>query len=97
MEPLPPTDVRKTIRDIAEFGEVILTQHASDQMKVRNYSMSDVLTILKNGEIVNTEQLASCCKYTIQGEDVDGEGGAVVTVIQDHRSLVIITVLGGIA
>ncbi len=97
MDPYPKDDVQTLIRHIVRQGEVILTSHAKEQMKNRNYDLSDVRYILKTGEVVRMEQSEKGqFKYVVKGEDLEGEPGAVVTAIINKQTLVVVTVLGGV-
>lgn len=95
-EELDNQDAIQLIREIVEFGTVVLSGHAKERMAERGYTMHDVEHILLRGEIARKEfnPEANNWKYTIKGEALDGEGGGVVTAIIRRDALILITVLG---
>jgi hypothetical protein len=66
-------------------------------MAERNYTIGDVLHILKNGKILKFNKKGDD-KYhcEVHGEDLEGYSGAVITIIVKNTRLVILTVLGGV-
>lgn len=94
---LSKKDVESFIRDIVETGKVlIISKHAKQRMKERNYTIQDVQFILTHGHAQSSEfnDFAKNWKYTFEGNDLDGDTGSVVIAIANHYSAVIITVLG---
>lgn len=96
-EELDNKEVLKFIREIVEFGTVIQSGHAKEQMTDRGYTMHDVEHILCYGKVSKKEfnHKTGHWKYIIKGEALDGEKGAVVTAIIRRDTLILITVLGG--
>jgi hypothetical protein len=100
--PFRPSDklddrqVLEIINDIIKFGDIVYGSHTKQQMLRRGYSLKDVECILLHGRIVQREFDGDRrnWKYTIQGEDLEGDPGAVVAAIIASRTLFLITVLG---
>jgi len=82
------------IRDILENGIVSLSTHARARMRSRHFNMHDVRHILKTGDIQSKEfnDLDSTWKYRIEGSDIDGEAGVVITAIISSARQVVVTV-----
>ncbi len=89
-------DAHKIIRSIIESGlQVIIPGHARGRMEKRGYTTQDVLHILLNGKMTKQKfhDNSSSWRYTVSGVDLDGNDGAVVTVVISNTKLVVITVL----
>lgn len=96
MDELPGLKLRQLINDILQNGYVIPSSHARTQMDSRNYSMSDVRHIIKNGTYVGADLRDGKYGYTFEGPDIDGHSGIVVVGIDETLcKLIIITVKGG--
>ena len=90
-------DAHRIIKDIIDQGyQVAWSGHARDRMIKRSYTTHDVLHILRNGKITKQEyhEATQSWRYIVRGDDLDGDEGAVVTVIISKVKLVIITTLG---
>jgi len=77
-------------------GSLSFTKHAKKQMGPRGYTLQDVVYILETGKILEIEPKPSGqwhCK--VEGYDLDGDRGGVITAIIDENHLLVITVLGG--
>jgi hypothetical protein len=60
-----------------------------------NFSVQDLVAILLNGEVHEPpghDEKAGDLKYKVVGETIDGGPATVVVVINDHRSLSVVTV-----
>ncbi len=93
---LSETDLKQMIRKIlGSDGMLYYTRHAEDRMTERGYNYRDVTYILEKGDLINTEYNDSAAnwKYTIHGDDLDGDSGTVVIAIIKQREGVVITVL----
>ena len=93
---LSETDLKTAIRKIlGADGMLYYTGHAEIQMQKRGYNYRDVTYILEKGALVNTEynDKAGNWKYTIRGDDLDGDSGAIVVAIVKQREGLVITVL----
>lgn len=79
---------------ISSKGEVVISQHAKGRMAERGFLMQDVLHILKTGDLTRQElhEPSNSWRHTIQGNDLDGDSGTVVTVIIHQARLVVVTV-----
>lgn len=82
------------ICEIKLRGFVHLSNHAEERMLDRGFTMRDVLNILEYGTIASKEynENAKNWKYTIKGQDIDGEEGVAVTAIISSSTQVVITV-----
>lgn len=82
------------IRDILENGIVSLSVYARARMRSRHFDMQDVRHILKTGDIQGKEfnKLDQTWKYRIEGPDIEGEAGVVITAIISSDRQVIVTV-----
>ena len=87
---------QRIIRLVASgCGTITWSRHAIDRMKERNYTPDDVLHIMRTGKITKREynKRAGNWKYTVHGNDLDGDEGGTVTAILNETEIVIITVL----
>ncbi len=90
-------DAHRIIKDIINCGHLIAwSNHAKERMLQRNYTSHDVLHILLNGNITKQEyhEATESWRYTIRGDDLEGDEGGVVTVVISKVKLVVITTLG---
>jgi len=94
---LDDIQAKQIVREIVRLGDIIYGCHAKERMIERGYTIRDVVYILKNGEIIKKEFNQDCqnWKYTFQSEDLDGISGTAVTAILDHRTIFLVTLLGG--
>jgi len=95
-EPLGPDKATKLIRDIVRYGTVELTRHCrKESMPERGISFQDLLAVLQNGEVKETPTFNieyRQFRYRVEGTTIDGDNAIAVTVIINHRSIVVITV-----
>ena len=93
---LDDIQVIEIVREISRFGDIIYSSHVKQRMLERGYTNRDIIYILKHGRIIKKEfnQDRQNWRYTFQCEDIDGTPGAVVTAILDHRTILLVTVLG---
>ena len=83
---------------LSSGGFVIYSKHFKKKMADRGYKSQDVEYILKFGRLIKAEFSEShnnWC-YTLKGATVDGDDGAVVTVVISERKILMITALGGV-
>lgn len=87
-------DAMVLILYILENWQVIIRPHAKMRMSQRGYSDQDVLHVLETGLIKNKEfdSTRGSWKYRVEGEDIDGDDGVVITAIVSSSQQVIITV-----
>ncbi len=76
-------------------GTIIITGHAKERMQERGYSLRDVVHIISNGSLVNSEfnEPMENWKYKFEGIDLEDTAGGVVFSIASQNTCVIITVL----
>ena len=77
-------------------GSLSFTKHAKKQMGSRGYTTQDVVYILETGIIMEIRLETNGqwhCK--VEGYDLDGDRGVVITAIINENHLLVITVLGG--
>ncbi|MBU1744959.1 MAG: DUF4258 domain-containing protein [Proteobacteria bacterium] len=77
-------------------GSLSFTNHAKKQMGARGYTTQDVVYILETGKIMEIRLETNGqwhCK--VDGYDLDGDRGVVITAIINENHLLVITVLGG--
>ncbi len=88
-------EVLKLIRDIIESGTIIYSNHVKKQMAKRGYQSLDVTYILTEGKVEskNFDEEKQNWVYKIEGKDLDGDSGGVVTAIITRWRIEIITVL----
>jgi ribulose bisphosphate carboxylase small subunit len=97
MDDLTDKEVSDIIKETLEYGYVIPSSHAKDQMFKRGYSIADVRYILESGTIIKKELTNDQRCYTFKGNDLDGHPGEVVISLNaGGRKMVIITVKGGV-
>lgn len=94
VQELEPEQALELIRHIINDGEVIYSSHARERMIERNFTISDILLILQKGKLAEKqyEENKKNWKYTIQGADIDGDEGTIVTAIISNRKQLIVTV-----
>lgn len=90
---LPPDEALKIIRDILRDGSVLPIPHAKERMVERNCDMQDVRRILKTGAISKKEDVKGRCRYSIEGDNLDGETRVVVIEVHRRGNIRIITVI----
>jgi len=99
MHELNPEAVATLIRDILadrHRGAVSFTKHAREQMVQRGYTAQDVIHILGDGMVMAQDLKPNGQLHCrVEGQDLDGDRGIVVTAILDESRLLVITVLGG--
>jgi len=97
MEGITAKELETRIREILENGTIRYTFHVKEKMAERKYSIEDVLHILKNGNVLDNfvDQGNEEYHCEVRGEDLDGEKGAVITIVIKTTKLKIVTVLGG--
>jgi len=85
----------KIIKEILDAGAVFYSNHAKKRMRERGYDNHDVIFVLSNGSIIEKKFDArnSNWIYKIEGYDVDGDAGVVLTAIIGKWEIEIITVL----
>lgn len=91
---LSDADVKEIVNDIKRHGSVSFSGHAEERMLERNLTVQDILFILENGLLTNSEynDRAGNWKYRFEGTDIEGVEGVVITAIVSSSSQVIITV-----
>ncbi len=96
MESITANELKARIKEILDYGNVIFSNHVNTQMVQRNYSIADVLHILRVGEIINIQdQGMEQYKCKIHGEDLEGALGTVIAIVIKNYKIFIVTVLGG--
>jgi hypothetical protein len=97
MDDLADKDVYGLVHETLEYGFVIPSRHAKEQMEARHYSMADVRNILKRGSISKREVDDDRRCYSFQGNDLEGHPGEIVIELNaGARKMVIVTVKGGV-
>jgi hypothetical protein len=88
------------VKDLIDYiwssgGTIIPSRHAKERMVERGYSLRDIMHIISNGSLVESEfnNLMENWKYRFEGEDLDDTTGGVVVSIARHYKCIIITVL----
>lgn len=76
-------------------GIIIISKHAKERMKERGYSFRDIMHIISNGSLIETEFNGSIknWKYKFEGDDLENTAGGVVVAINSQYKCIIITVL----
>jgi hypothetical protein len=87
--------LKEIIAAIIADGRVIISSHAKQRMIERGYSLQDVFYILEEGALAASlyDESRRNWRYTFEGEDLDGDSGTVVAVIEESLKCIIITVL----
>lgn len=92
---LSPQEATSKIREIVRFGETILTSHIRMRMKQRGYNAEDLDLIFSEGEVIKIPEWSSEYdewKYTVEGNDIEGEKASVIVAIVNHRAIKCITI-----
>ena len=94
-EELTDKEALKIISDIVDYGNVRFTDHVEGQMKKRGYNAQDVQYILTSGHITqkNFNDKRNNWEYRVEGTDLDGDVGKLITAVIAINRLYIITVL----
>ncbi|MBP9999423.1 MAG: DUF4258 domain-containing protein [Proteobacteria bacterium] len=93
---LSPTDATNKIREIAmDSDNIIITNHTIERMQERDFSMRDLLELLRNGYVdqepeYNAEKQEY--KYKI-ARVVDTRTAAAITIIMKNEKLLVITIM----
>ena len=96
MDNITAEEIEARIREIVDYGKIRFSDHVRERMEERQYSLRDVIHILKNGKIVKfSQEKTEEYKCEVHGEDLDGNQGAVITIVIKNVKMVIVTVLGG--
>lgn len=99
MDDLSPESALILIREILanrSSGTLSFTKHAKKQMGPRGYTLQDVVYILETGKIRRIELKPNGQWHCeVEGYDLEGDRGVVITAIIDKNHLLVITVLGG--
>lgn len=85
------------ILNILENGSLIYSNHSKKRMRERNYETSDILYILKNGNVLNFSKKGKeryLCE--VHGDDLEGYRGAIKIMVIKETRLIVVTVLGGV-
>lgn len=71
------------IRAIADDGDVFLGKHVKKRMKERGFDTQDIIEVIETGSIVSKEfdEERKNWQYKIEGTDVEGYEGTIITVI----------------
>jgi len=89
-------DLQSIIRNCADSGRIVLTDHAKERMGSRGYTIHDVLLILSEGTISDVRQEGpGRCRCRVTGRDIEGDPGSVVVSVIKKSRVIIVTVLGG--
>lgn len=94
-DPFDLESVAELIREVAKFGTVSLTKHCRQKMAVRNITFPDLMSVLQTGEIEEPPERGcgpSQFKYKVKGSTIDEDTAVAITLIIDHKSLLIVTV-----
>jgi len=93
---LEPDEATKVISDIVRHGgEIVLSRHCRNRMNERNLSMHDLLAVLLNGVVEGSSEYSKeheQYRYKVTGQTIDSGKATAVTVILNHRSILIVTV-----
>jgi hypothetical protein len=93
---LDPAEATRMIREIARIGQILLSKHCrNESMPSRAIDFQDVITILLNGEVnahARYDDKTCQYKYKVEGFTVEEEKTVAVTVILNHRSVLVVTV-----
>ena len=90
--------LKDRILKILENGRLVYSSHVKERMAERNYEISDVLHILKHGQVLKYKKRGESEKYRceVHGDDLEGCKGIVITVVIEDTRLIVVTVLGGV-
>lgn len=96
MGKLSRTQALRFIKRAINEGSLLLTKHARQRMKERKIDISDVMMVLKTGNIFDEPEphpVTGEWVYKVEGKNIDGENISVnVTLKEDSGKIVIITV-----
>jgi len=97
MDELSEERLRSLIDDALRNGYVVPSKHAREQMPLRNYSMADIIYIIRNGSYVGADLREGRYGYTFEGDDIEGHPGCVVVGFNETLDkMIIVTVKGGV-
>lgn len=94
--PLTPEEATNRIREIAsDSANVLVATHAQERMEERDFTMRDLLELLRNGYVDDEAQYnaeKNEYKYKIT-RVVDSRTAAAITVILNNQRLLIVTIM----
>jgi len=94
---ITPEILEIRIREILNYGSVIYPAHVKKRMAERNYSFGDIRHILVKGKVRSfAKEGNEKYRCEVHGEDLEGDHGAVITIVVGNTKMIIVTVLGGI-
>lgn len=94
-EQLSPAEATARIRKIARIGSTGTSKHCRKRMVERNFLQSDLLALLQNGEVKEPAEWhdrTQCYRYKVEGQTADDDAAVAITVIVDHRSIIVVTI-----
>lgn len=98
MEGITAKELEYRIHEILKYGSIIYGPHVKQRMEDRNYTIPDILHILRHGKVLDNFKDQGSDKYhcEVHGEDLEGCKGGVITIVIKNAKLKIVTVLGGL-
>lgn len=85
---------KEVIREVARFGNILLTDHCRKKMQERNVSIQDILYVLMWGDVqeIKRDTEHSNWKCEIQGKDLDDDILTVQAAVSENERTIVITV-----
>lgn len=97
-EQFTPSEATRRIREIVRFGDVQTTEHCRIRMVERRFSFQDLVSVLLNGDVkgqAEYDQKHDQFKYRVEGNTIDGDSAAAITVIVSTGALLVVTIFEG--
>ena len=97
-EQFTPLEATRRIREIVRFGDVRTTEHCRIRMVERRFSFQDLVSVLLNGDVKSEpeyDEKHEQYKYRVEGNTIDGDSAAAITVIVSTRALLVVTIFEG--
>ena len=78
----------RTIRRLLNEDCLVISDHAWEQMKMRQIDDQDIWKVLTHGSVTGHRWEGNSCRYQVEGYDMEGLQTLCLVVIEDDAILV---------
>jgi transcription initiation factor IIE alpha subunit len=94
MHEITEREIKEKIKEILNFVGLILPDHVKKRMKQRNYSVRDIIYILRNADTVKFNKKGKDNYHCeVFGNDIEGDSCKIVMDIIKNKNISLITVI----
>jgi len=88
------SQAKRTLRELAQKGCIIISRHCREQMKKRNVTTEDMLHVLMWGSIkeIKKNDKHDNWQMEVNGKDLDGDILTVQAAVSEEKRTIVITV-----